>query len=785
MMEVQSPVSDRIQNMRKADGKFLFETDRGILSVTVLDRDLINVSFTVNGTFAISKPWIVETNSNRDCSFSEDESKFYINAGTVQAVIAKCDSSVSFYRNGKCIFAEDPSYPRQFEEVNELRIVNNESVVSEDIETADGVKKLIKKADKAKGRLLYRTRLHIKFDADEAIYGLGQSEEGVLNHRNTVRYLYQANRKISMPVIMSSKGYGLYFPTGSAAVFCDNEFGTYFQSEADEMMEYYFLGGQCLDNSIAMLRTLTGKAQMLPRWAFGYLQSKERYESEEEILQIADEFRNRRIGLDALILDWITWEDNMWGQKSLDAKRFPNPYDMLNKLHEKDIKLMISIWPNMTSACENHKEFAEKKLLFPGTEVYDALKPEARELYWKQVNEGLFKYGFDGWWCDSSEPFTPEWTKKIRPAESKAFYDFINEAAGVMPYDQINAYGFYHALGIYEGQREISDKRVMNLTRNGYPGSQRLGVVLWSGDISADYDTLKHQVAEGLNICASGMPYWTLDIGAFFVKNGAPWFWKGHYDNALDNNGYKELYVRWYQYGAFLPIFRSHGTDCPREPWRFGEQGSMFYDALLAANKLRYRLLPYIYSMAYKVWKNDYTMMRLLAFDFQNDENVANIKDQYMLGDALMVCPVLNPMYYDEEGQMLTTNKERSVYLPKGCDWYDLRDNSRYAGGQTVQVRADISSIPVFVKAGSILPMCSEVPESTAKLEKADVDLYIFGEEDSLFEIYSDDGDGYAYESGAFCLTKVCVDGKSKSIGITYEGYKRFATNINVMNWIR
>ena len=779
-METPVPCSDKIQNMRIEDGRYVFETNRGLLGIKVVTEQIINVSFTVNKVFAPIQSWITPIDDCIDANISENENVFCISTPKLRVHVSKLNSSVSFSDiNGEEIFKEDSSHDRMFEQVPEYRVINDDSVESKDVVTADGVKKVITEANKAQTRTLYRNRLHVKLGDDEALYGLGQAEEGNLNLRNTVRYLHQANRRIAVPVIMSVKGYGLFFPTGSGMVFSDNCEDTFFQTEASEMMEYYFLGGSNMDESIAMLRKLTGKAVMLPRWAFGYLQSKERYESESELLETADEFRQKKIGIDALILDWITWEENMWGQKSLDAKRFPHPLEMTKKLHDKDVKLMISIWPNMTSASENYKEFAKRKLLFPGTEVYDALKPEARKLYWKQVNEGLFKHGFDGWWCDSSEPFTPEWTKAVRPEIAKEYYDFIEEASKVMPYDEINAYGFYHAMGIYEGQRSQSNKRVINLTRNGYLGSQRFGVIVWSGDIGASYKTLANQVAEGLNMCASGLPYWTLDIGAFFVRKGAPWYWEGHYDKALLSNGYKELYVRWYQYGAFLPIFRSHGTDCPREPWRFGKPGDMFYDALIAANELRYKLMPYIYSMAYEVYRNDYTMMRLLAMDFPNDEKVWNIKSQYMFGGSLMVCPVLDAMYYDEHDEPINKEHKSRVYLPKGCDWYDLRNNAKYTGGQYVTVNAGIESIPVFVKSGSILPMCDERIESTAHLELRKVSLYVYGRGSSRCTIYSDSGDGYEYLSGEYCLTDISHENGSNEVIISYEGDERFKTNIS------
>ncbi len=751
MMDLPIPVKDNITSFTKNENAYFFETERGALKVSFVKDKLAHICFSPSKTFGAKQMWILDEVDDIPSDISEDKRNYYVTKGDMNIVISKDRSTIAFTKkdvlNDRLLFAEDIAFDREFEKVQEYMTIDDGQIETTDVVTADGVKKVVESAHKKEGRLLYKSRLHMCFEDDEALYGLGQSEEGVFNLRGHVRYLNQANRKIAIPVLMSSKGYGLFFPSGSAGMFCDNESGTYFQTEASETLEYYFLGGDNLDESISLLRYLTGKAELLPRWAYGYLQSKERYESEEEVLRITDEFRTRDIGMDAIILDWITWEDNMWGQKTLDPKRFPSPDAMMKKLHESDTHLMISIWPNMTEACDNHKEFKEAKLLLPGANIYDALDEEGRKLYWKQVYDGLYCHGIDGFWCDSSEPFTPEWIREIKPDAADMYKEYIKAATDCMPYDQINAYGFYHALGIYEGQRNISEHRVINLTRNGYPGSQRLGTILWSGDIGASFDTLRKQVAEGLNMCASGIPYWTLDIGAFFVKKGLPWYWEGKYPEGLSDLGYKELYVRWYQYGAFLPIFRSHGTDCPREPWQFGEPGDMFYDALIMANKLRYKLMPYIYSVAYRVWKDDHTMMRLLTFDFAEDENVRNIFDQYMFGPSLMVCPVLEEMYYSVNSVEIDKPKTRKIYFPKGCMWIDIRDKKEYKGGTWCEVPADIYSIPVFAKSGSIIPMCEGL-KSTANLENAIITPVVYGDADCSFELYSDSGDGYEYVDG-------------------------------------
>ena len=345
-----------------------------------------------------------------------------------------------------------------------------------------------------------------------------------------------------------------------------------------------------------------------------------------------------------------------------------------------------------------------------------------------------------------------------KPEPSSLYRDYVRDSSNHMPVEKCNAYGLAHAQGIYEGQRSVcEDKRVVNLTRSGYIGSQRYGTILWSGDTYASWDTLKKQIVAGLNFCASGLPYWTLDIGAFFVKQGKPWFWSGAYANGADDMGYRELYTRWFQYGAFLPVFRAHGTDVRREVWAFGEPGEMFYDALVSAIDLRYRLMPYIYALAGSCWHEDDTMMRMLAFDFPHDTHAVTIKDQYMFGKNIMVCPVTKPMYYEVNSEPLEcVEYTRQVYLPSGTKWYDFWTNQIYDGGTIIRAAADISKIPLFVREGSIIPMM-ESGESEPTLR-------IYPGKDSEFMFYEDNGDGYDYEEGGYSVTGIRWDDAAKAV---------------------
>lgn len=325
-----------------------------------------------------------------------------------------------------------------------------------------------------------------------------------------------------------------------------------------------------MDGVVRLYRYLTGKAVLLPKWAYGYIQSCERYETAEELVQTAKEYRTRDIGLDGIVLDWLSWGEGLWGQKTFDKECFPDPEEMLRKLHEMQVHFMISIWPNMDERSSNYREFKEKGLLLPASNVYNAFSEEGRALYWKQVEEGLFCHGIDSWWCDSSEPYTPEWNYKYRPEPAKLYGEYINTTKDHMPMWALNGFGLFHAKALYEGQRRAQEKygvekRVLNLTRSSYTGQQRYGTILWSGDTEASWETFRKQIAAGLNFSAAGLPYWTTDIGAFFVKSGHQWFWQGEYPKGAEDLGYRELYVRWSQWACFLPVFRAHGTDCRRE----------------------------------------------------------------------------------------------------------------------------------------------------------------------------------------------------------------------------
>lgn len=741
------------QAYRKGESLYL-RSEAGILRFLPLTAQSVRVSCTVNGEFSHMQ--------GKELKLDEETPEWVFSAGEDEIVLMTEKLKIRVERkSGRIFFCNPDGRPylseadknaRVLEPFQTGNVILDPETEIETVETADGRKKVLRNVSRVLDRTLYRVRMGFEFAEGERLYGLGQHQEGLLNLRGTVQYLHQANRKIAVPMMLSDRNYGILLTTQSAFLFHDDAFGSYFQTEGDEMLDYCFLAGNSLDDVITQNRKLTGKAALLPRWMFGYLQSRERYETEKEIVDTVERFRKTGFGLDGIILDWQSWEGDLWGQKTFDPARFPHPDRMVKKTEEQGAHLMMSVWPNMSSACDNYREFAQRQLLLPGTEIYDAFSPEARKLYTEQLERGLGCHGIDAWWCDSCEPVTPEWNHLLPQEPAHMYREYVEEAGKSMPLDRINAYALYHAQGIYEYQRsKTMTKRAVNLTRSGWSGIQKYGAVLWSGDISASWETLRRQITAGLSLSASGLPYWTVDIGGFFVTEGTPWYWDGQYPEGTEDPAYRELYVRWFQFGAFLPVFRSHGTEYCREPWQFGKSGEPFYDALKKTCEERYRLLPYIYSAAWQVWKEDGTMLRLLAFDYPDDAVACSLKDEYMFGPSLLICPVTEPMYYDR-GRELSGEKTRRVYLPAGNGWYDYHTGRKYQGGQWIDTAAPLSEIPVFVREGAVLPLM-EAESCTVEMDGSAVTVRIYSGKDGTFTLYEDAGDGYGYEKGEYCET--------------------------------
>ena len=441
-------------------------------------------------------------------------------------------------------------------------------------------------------------------------------------------------------------------------------------------------------------------------------------------------------------------------------------------------RLMVSIWPTMAGGCADQRELLEQGLMLGNQSTYNAFAAEARAVYWRQAQRGLWDVGVDAWWCDCTEPFEADWTGAVKPEPHERLLINTQQSKLYLDAGEINAYSLLHSQGIYEGQRSTGTaKRVVNLTRSAYAGQHRYSTVTWSGDICATWETLRRSIAEGVNFCATGEPYWTVDIGGFFVNYDANlWFWRGEYaegcrgltpadaleadaaDTGCKDLGYWELYTRWLQYAAFLPMFRSHGTDAAREAWRFGDEGGVFYDTIVAFIRLRYRMMPYLYSLVAAVTREGAMMVRALALEFPADWRTHDIATQYMLGRALMVCPVTHPMYYEKGSRRLgETRRAREVYLPASEGWFDFWTNRYAKGGQRIWADAPLETMPLFAKAGSILPLGAVMQYADA-IKDAPYEVRVYCGADAEFLLYEDAGDGYEYESGAYALVPLSWD---------------------------
>lgn len=578
---------------------------------------------------------------------------------------------------------------------------------------------------------------------DERFYGLGQHQNGELNQRNLEMELSQDNTNISIPFFMSTRGYGILWNNASATRW-NNRFQPVLelQSSLAQTIDYFFIYGPDFDRIIGGYRKLTGAAPMLPLWAYGYWQSKLAYTSQSEMLGVAATYRKLQIPIDNIVLD--AGYETALGSRVFNAN-FPDPQGMIQTLHDEHIHMMASIWPFFQPGSATFREMAKDKCFvdegkdqypayYPGSRLYDAYNAKAREIYWKQIKTSLFDRGVDAFWMDSTEPADQyaEERGSILDGSTTALKDGAPIA---------NAYPFMTTKAIYDGQRSVTDKqRVFILTRSAFLGMQRNSAAAWSGDIATNFETLKREIPAGLNYSMSGLPYWTTDVGGFLGGN-------------TDDPKYRELFVRWFQYGAFCPIFRVHGvrTNNKNELWSYGAEAQKI---LTLYDRLHYRMMPYIYTLAARTTFESYTPMRALAFDFASDHNTLDINDQFMLGPSVMVAPVT------EEG---ATN--RSVYLPADAQWYDFWSGKRFSGGQRVLRRTPLSVMPLYVRAGSILPLGPEVQYAGEK-PQSPIELRIYPGRDAILRLYEDDGTTYNYEKRQYSWIPIQWDDDTRTLRI-------------------
>lgn len=539
-------------------------------------------------------------------------------------------------------------------------------------------------------------------------------------------------------------------------------------SEAGDNINYYFIKGANADEVIAGYRKLTGKAPIPPKWAMGFWQSRERYRNQKELVDVVKEYRKRRIPVDNIVLDWQYWKDPDWGTHSFDPTRFADPKGMVDQVHGLNANIMISVWPKFNKGTPSYDEMNDKGYLFKRNiekgrkdwvgvgyqnTFYDPFNAEAGKLFWKRIDERLNSIGIDAWWLDATEP---DMHSNLSIEERKLNMTPTAIGPGAKYF---NAYSLANSKNLYEGQRVSSPgKRVFILTRSAFAGQQRYGAVTWSGDIVSRWSDFQDQIATGINFSLSGIPYWTMDIGGFAVE-------RRYYEakgETLDE--WQELNTRWFQFGAFCPVFRSHGQYPLREIYNIAEAGSVHYNSMVYYDKLRYRLMPYIYTLAGEAYFDDFTIMRGLVMDFNDDPKVRDIADQYMFGKAFMVCPV-----YEYK------SRKRDVYLPAGTGWYDFETLQYYDGGQTLNAEASLDKIPLFVREGSIVPMGEDIQYSTQDPGK--ITIHVYTGKDGSFNLYEDESVNYNYENNAFSLTPLTYSEANKTLTIgrrfgEFEGMK-------------
>lgn len=756
----------------------VFRDENKHLRIAFVSSAIARITYTEGRPFTDARSLIVTAPANfTGFRVSERNNDFLIATDALQLEVGKQTGAIRYRDAQGRLLLQEPArggkwlIPKQV-----YRNVHSQNVKVAAGQSIDGARASVDEFTRVFDRDAFEAKLEFEFAETEALFGLGSHEEGNGNLRGKYVQLYQQNMKAVVPHFVSTKGYGVLLDCGSVMTFHDDAHGSYLWADVVDELDYYFIFGGSFDGVTRGYYELTGRPPLLPKWAFGYAQSKERYFNAREMLDIVQEYRRRKIPLDLIVLDWKSWPNgNGWGQKTFDPARFPDPGSFTEKLHNLGAKLMVSIWPIMTGNCANQVELLEQGLMLGNQSTYDAFQEPARRLYWEQARRGLFAHGVDAWWCDCTEPFESDWAGAVKPELHNRIAINTSQSKQYLDAGQINTYSLMHSRGIYEGQRRVtSQKRVLNLTRSSYAGQHRYATVTWSGDICATWETLRRSIPEGVNFCATGEPYWTVDIGAFFIKTDPSlWFWRGDYDagcrglssmDALEPDprdtgctdlGYWELYTRWLQYAVFLPMFRSHGTDAPREIWRFGDAGGVFYDTIAKFINLRYRLMPYIYSLAAHVSLQGKSMMKAVALEFPCDIATHDLTDQYLFGPALMVCPVTKPMYYQRDSVPITdATKSRQVYLPQARAWYDFWTENIYRGGQMVSADAPLNTIPLFVSAGSIIPM-SPVMQYVDEIPDAPYEILIYRGADAEFLLYEDEGDTYHYETGAYSTIQI------------------------------
>lgn len=637
-----------------------------------------------------------------------------------------------------------------------------------------------------KGR--YRVIQSFELDEQEPIYGLGMLQNGKMNQRGENRRMMQSNQEDYAHFFQSIKGYGVFWDNYSPTALNDDGRTLKLESEVGELVDYYFIYGGDADGVISGMRWLTGKVPMLPLWTYGFHQSRERYVSSSQLLDVVDTYQKTGVPLDGIIQDWQYWGSNyVWNAMEFGNEEFANYQEMIDRVHQQGKHLNISVWASFGPMTKPYRDLSEKGLLYDfqtwpqsgltfwpprmdypsGVRVYDPFSKEARDIYWRHLSR-LHQTGIDAWWMDSTDPdhldFKESDLDQVRPMTDPVSGKEQQASWRSMR----NLFPLATVEGVYNHQRAVDkNKRVFILTRSYFAGQQRTGANTWSGDVNSRWDVLRKQVPLCLNYTLTANPNVNTDIGGFFA--GA-YNTKGS-QSGTKNPQYHELYVRWMQFGLFCPMMRSHGTEVWRELNYYGKPGEPVYDALLSAVKMRYQLLPYIYSTSWQVHQNDDSFMRALMMDFKDDPKTLDNNREFLFGRSLLVAPIVEALYTPEKIQKevtvdWTAKKTFDVYLPQGIQWYDYWTNERLEGGQTVNADGTLAHCPVYVKAGSILPLCKKEVMNANIADWQTLDMIVYPGADAVFTLYEDEGDNYNYEQGAYSTITLQWNDRKRTLTI-------------------
>jgi alpha-D-xyloside xylohydrolase len=690
----------------------LLTLESGTLKIQVCSDSVVHVLYSAGATVQAPPDYVVVKKDwpGAKFSFESTDNEVVLATGALKIVVARNDSSITY------------------------RAADGGQLLQE------GSRKLT--PVEVNGENTHRAESFFNiYGSHEALYGLGQHQAGVWNYRGESVDITQDNSNISVPFLVSSKGYGIYWNNDSRSRF-NNRFANYMyvSSEVADVIDYYFFYGPDLDRVVGDYRDLTGQAPMFGRWAYGFWQCKNRYKSQDEILGVAKKYREMHIPVDNIVQDWFWWKRK---GEFVFNQNYPDPKAMVDELHHDNFHLMISIWPFFEPGSTNYDymdqhgwfvdkfKFAKPPYHAGGMAVYDATNPEARKYYWSEINKALFSIGLDAWWMDTTEPETEGQEDNI----------LLNHTLAVGSGNRyVNIFPLMDTGAVYQGQRSASDKkRVYILSRSAFSGEQRNSVTAWSGDINSDFFSFRRQIPAGLNFALSGIPYWTTDIGGFVFGSPA-------------DPAFRELFVRWFQYGTFSPVLRVHGTRNPdeNELWSYGPDAQKI---LVNFDRLRYRMLPYIYSLAWQTTSQGYTPMRPLVMDFRTDERAQNIGDQFMFGPAFLVNPVTEP-----------AASLRQLYLPE-AKWYDFWAGTAVAGNRMIEAAAPLERIPLYVRAGSILPLGPDV-EWAGEKPADPIELRIYPGADGDFTLYEDENDNYNYEKGAYATIPLHWDSNQSRLTI-------------------